>query len=135
MRRLVPSTCRNSLAVAGPFSRRCFFTNWVAYRGLRLPTHRKPWFLVRRGFGVALQALGRVRTALQLRDAGAGDDFTMQVPETIGEVTLRKLGEVCLGENQRRLARYDRRLLRPQLVPRLVGLALRLTPGRVPWRD
>ena len=94
-----------------------FFTNWVAYRRLQLPLHLKPRFLVRRGFGVALQALGRVKTALQLRSAEAGDDFTMQVPDSIGEVTLPKLAAVCLGENERRLARYDERLLRPRFVP------------------
>jgi hypothetical protein len=90
-----------------------FFTNWVAYRRLHLPFHRKARFLVRRGLGISLQALGRVKTALQLRDADDGDDFTMQVPDTIGDVTLRRLAETCLTENARRLAGYDARLLRP----------------------
>ena len=106
-----------------------FVTNWVAYRRLHLPFHRKARFLVRRGLGISLQALGRVKTALQLRGADEGDDFTMQVPDTIGEVTLRTLAETCLRENNRRLADYDARLLRPRLVPRLVRQALRLTPG------
>jgi hypothetical protein len=105
-----------------------FFTNWVAYRRLRLPFHKKAGFLVRRGLGVSLQALGRVRTALQLRDADAGDDFTMQVPNDIGDVTLRTMAQTCLKENARRLAGYDPRLLRPTLVPRLVGRLLRLVP-------
>ena len=105
-----------------------FFTNWVAYRRLQLPFHRKARFLVRRGLGISLQALGRVKTALQLRDAEEGDDFTMQVPASIGEVTLRTLAETCLRENERRLAGYDPRLLRPRLVPRLVRQALRLAP-------
>jgi hypothetical protein len=112
-----------------------FFSNWVAYRDLELPVHLKPWFLVRRALGISLQALGRVRTALQLRGADAGDDFTMQVPESIGEVTLQNLAQVCLGENQRRLERYDARLLRPRLVPRLVRLALRVAPGRASCPD
>jgi hypothetical protein len=107
-----------------------FFTNWIAYRGFQLPFHRKAGFLVRRGLGVSLQALGRVKTALQLRDADDGADFTMQVPDSIGEVTLRTLAETCLAENERRLAGYDRRLLRPRLVPRLVRQMLRLAPGR-----
>jgi hypothetical protein len=107
-----------------------FFTNWVAYRRLGLPFHRKARFLVRRGLGISLQALGRIRTALQLRSAEAGDDFTMQVPDEIGEVTLRKLAESCLSENERRLAPYDPRLLRPRLVPRLVRQALRAARSR-----
>ena len=106
-----------------------FFTNWVAHRRLHLPFHRKARFLVRRGLGVSLQALGRIRTALQLRGGDAGDDFTMQVPETVGEVTLRTLAETCLAENDRRLARYEPHLLRPRLVPRLVRQALRLVPS------
>jgi hypothetical protein len=106
-----------------------FFANWVAFRGLRLPLRLRPWFLARRGLGMSLQALGRIRTALELRGADAGDDFTMRVPESIGEVTLRKLAAVCLGENDRRLARYDPRLLRPRLVPRLVRLAVGSAPA------
>ena len=112
-----------------------FFSNWVAYRDLRLPVHQKPWFLARRAMGISLQALGRIRTALQLRGADAGDDFTMQVPESIGEVTLQNLARICLGENQRRLDRYDARLLRPRLVPRLVRLVLRVAPERAPCPD
>ena len=110
-----------------------FFTNWVAYRRLHLPFHSKARFLVRRGLGISVQALGRVKTALQLRDADEGDDFTMQVPESIGEVTMRSLAETCLAENERRLAGYDERLLRPRLVPRLVRQVLRLAPrGKQP---
>ena len=107
-----------------------FFTNWVAYRRIHLPFHRKARFLVRRGLGISVQALGRVKTALQLRGADDGDDFTMQVPESIGDVTLRTLAETCIAENDRRLAPYDARLLRPRLVPRLVRDILRLAPGR-----
>jgi hypothetical protein len=59
----------------------------------------------------------------------------MQVPESIGEVTLQNLARICLGENQRRLDRYDARLLRPRLVPRLVRLVLRVAPERAPCPD
>jgi hypothetical protein len=40
-------------------------------------------------------------------------------------VTLTKLAQICLAENERRLAPYDERLLRPRFVPRLVRWALR----------
>jgi hypothetical protein len=109
-----------------------FFANWIAYRRLQLPFHQKAWFLVRRGLGMSLQALGRMKTALQLRDADEGDDFTMRVPESIGEVTLPRLATICLDENRRRLAGYDERLLRPRFVPRLVRLAVRAAPGGEP---
>src|SRR5581483_1817005 len=106
-----------------------FFTNWAAYRQVRLPLPQRPWFRLRRAMGLAVQALGRVRTALDLRGADAGDDFTMQVPEAVGDVTLRTLAEKCVGENERRLATYDPRLVRPTFVPRLVKAALRFVPG------
>jgi hypothetical protein len=67
--------------------------------------------------------------ALQIREADAGDDFTMQVPDEIGDVNLRTLAQTCIAENERRLAAYDPRLLRPNTVPWLVKTALRLAPG------
>jgi hypothetical protein len=71
-----------------------------------------------------------VKTALQLRGTEAPDDFTMQVPDEIGaDVTLVGLAETCMRENTRRLSVYDPRLLRPKIVPTLVGLALKFTRG------
>ena len=108
-----------------------FFTNWAVHRGVKLPVLQKPRFVMRRFLGVAYQALGRIKTALQLRDADSGDDFTMQVPDEIAgdDITIKRLAQTCLGENARRLAPYDERLLRPRLVPGLVGLTLKLLPG------
>jgi hypothetical protein len=108
-----------------------FFSNWAAHHGTVLPVVEKPWFLVRRVGGVLLQALGRVRTAMQLRDTpdNSSDNFTMQVPDEIGDVTLRSLARTCVRENERRLSMYDPELLRPRMVPSLVGLALRFVPG------
>ena len=103
-----------------------FFANWVAYRGLQLPYHLRPRFLVRRGLGASVQALARARTAMEMRDGTVNDDnFTMQVPAELGDVTLTKLAQICLAENERRLSPYDERLLRPRFVPRLVRWALR----------
>ena len=106
-----------------------FFTNWAVHRRMKLPVVERPFFMVRRALGLGLQAFGRVRTAFQLRETDAGDDFTMQVPNEIGDVNLRTLAETCLAENERRLAAYDPRLLRPNIVPRLVKTALRFAPG------
>ena len=56
----------------------------------------------------------------------------MQVPDEIkggDDFTIKQLAQTCLGENARRLAPYDARLLRPRLVPSLVGLGLRFLPG------
>jgi len=40
-----------------------------------------------------------------------------------GEVDPAELMDLCLAENDRRLAGYDSRLLRPTTVPRLVRAA------------
>src|SRR4029434_2056952 len=78
-----------------------FFSNWAAYHGVQLPMVEKPWFLIRRMGGVALQARGGVRTPLRLRDTpDTGDNFTMQVPAEIGDVTLRSLALTCVRENE-----------------------------------
>jgi hypothetical protein len=38
----------------------------------------------------------------------------------------RAFFELCLKENDRRMAGYDRRLLRPMMMPRLINLMLKL---------
>jgi len=40
------------------------------------------------------------------------------------DLTLKKFLEICLAENQRRMSKYDARLLQPQLLPKLANLAL-----------
>lgn len=40
------------------------------------------------------------------------------------DLTLEKFLEICLVENQRRMSKYDPRLLQPQLLPRLANFAL-----------
>ena len=44
------------------------------------------------------------------------------------EVTFPQLVKICLSENDRRLAPYDKRLLRPRFVPKMISLVL-LLPG------
>lgn len=91
-----------------------FFVNWLAYRRARLPWWRKPSYLGRCLLGMTVQAWSRVQT-----DRGVGDgDFTMTGHEAITtDISLRGLLALCLDENERRLGRYDQRLLRPRLVP------------------
>ncbi len=109
-----------------------FFANWAAYRTGRLPVLRRPAFVLRRGLAIALQAFGRIRTALDLRRGTRdAENFTMQVPEELAgedELTLGRFVRTCVDENARRLAPYDPELLRPRFVPELVGLTLRILP-------
>jgi hypothetical protein len=48
------------------------------------------------------------------------------------DLSAAALFDLCLAENQRRMAGYDVRLLRPQVVPRLIRLLRRFLRDRPP---
>ncbi|MGE5203324.1 MAG: ferritin-like domain-containing protein [Acidobacteriota bacterium] len=100
-----------------------FFVNWAAWHRRNLPWWRKPIFDARR-LAVWIKLIHeRMHTA---RDVGGGDNFTMTGHQSMGiDVDVAGLMRTCLAENERRLAGYDARLLRPRIVPRLVRFALR----------
>ena len=63
-------------------------------------------------------------------DVGGGapqdNNFTVNGAQDLGvEITIPELMDICLAENDRRLGVYDKRLLRPNFVPRMVRLARR----------
>ncbi len=100
-----------------------FFVNWVAHRRLHLPLWRQPAHLGRCLLGMTLQAWRRVQTA---RGADTGD-FTLNGHKAITvDISLREFLQLCLHENERRLGLYDRRLLRPRLVPTLARALCRV---------
>jgi hypothetical protein len=96
-----------------------FHVNWVAYCQARLPAARRPSHVFRRALALWLQVVTRARTASRLRGASAPDqdNFTMRAHESFGDISARLFLETCLRENERRLAPYDPRLLRPTFVP------------------
>jgi hypothetical protein len=55
------------------------------------------------------------------------NNFTLTGSKSVGAVdmSIAALIDVCLEENERRLSGYDSRLLRPNLVPRLMRFARR----------
>jgi hypothetical protein len=113
-----------------------FFVNWVAWHKRRLPLWRRPlfaakvvavWlFLIWERIGIARGVGG----AADNGSAGAKQDnnFTLTGSKAVGAVDLSIAGliDVCLEENERRLSGYDPRLLRPNLVPRLMRFVRRL---------
>lgn len=103
-----------------------FFVNWLAHRRVRLPWWRRPRLVGRCLTGMAVQAWSRVQTA---RGMGDGGDFTLKGHEAIAiDLKPRTFLELCLHENERRLDLYDRRLLRPQLVPTLARTLCKVLP-------
>jgi hypothetical protein len=109
-----------------------FFTNWIAWYRRNLPWHRRPAFVLKVA-GVWL-ALIRDRISIARGIDADGSAQDMNFPANVGEavgggVSIRALIDLCLVENDRRMAGYDARLLRPTTVPRLARLIRRFLPG------
>jgi len=108
-----------------------FFINWAAWHRRNLPWWRRPLFEAK-----VLAIWGRliwerISMARGLDAAPEDANFTMTGSASLGvELSTAELLRICLAENERRLAGYDARLLRPRLVPTLVRLALRFMRDR-----
>jgi hypothetical protein len=108
-----------------------FFVNWAAWHHRNLAWWKRPWFWAR--IGAVWVRLVRERIGLA-RSIGAGKDeapqdhnFTLTGGKAVSNVDLpiATLLDICLAENDRRMAGYDPRLARPMAVPRLVRFARR----------
>jgi hypothetical protein len=110
-----------------------FFVNWVKYRRSQLPWWKRPAFRLRCAWIILRQVASRIKTARSMGGAPeSSDNFTLSAHQEVGEsVTLHALLELCLRENDRRMGRYDARLLRPRLVPVLAKFAYRVLPAGI----
>jgi hypothetical protein len=105
-----------------------FFVNWVAWWRRTMPWWRRPLFEVK----VILVWLFLIGERISIA-RGMGDNtkaqennFTLNGSKELGvEVSFPELARICLAENDRRLAPYDPRLMRPRFVPAMIRLALR----------
>ena len=103
-----------------------FFVNWAAWHRRNLPWWKKPLFQAKILAVWAFLIWERIGIARDLGGTPQDNNFTVTGSKAVGvEVTPAELFDICLAENDRRLAGYDRRLLRPRLVPALVRLARR----------
>lgn len=108
-----------------------FFVNWAAWYRKNLPWWRKPWFFLKVLAVWGFLVWERIGIAKGIDAEGNAQDanFAMTGSGAVGiDLKPRELIELCLAENERRMAGYDRRLLRPLTVPRLARLARRLVP-------
>jgi hypothetical protein len=99
-----------------------FFVNWVAWWRRNMPIWRRPLFDLKVMAVWVVLAWERMGMA---KDVGTAQDanFTVVGGEAVADVDVAGLMDLCLAENDRRLAPYDPRLLRPRFFPRLVRLA------------
>ncbi|BCG01238.1 hypothetical protein PPGU19_058060 [Paraburkholderia sp. PGU19] len=107
------------------------FANWVAWHRAKLSWWRRILFEGKVAAVWAFLGWERMRLARTLDADGnehkQDNNFTVNGAQSLSsvQVGVRELITLCLAENERRFAGYDRRLLRPETVPKLAGFALR----------
>jgi hypothetical protein len=103
-----------------------FFVNWAAWHRRTMPFWRRPWFELKVLAVWLFLIWERIGIA---RDMGSGvqdNNFTVTGAKSVGDdINVATLIDICLAENDRRMSAYDKRLLRPALVPALARLARR----------
>jgi hypothetical protein len=106
-----------------------FFVNWVAYTAANKSLFSRAWFRGRCLAALGAAAISRV-TLAGMGDGGkSNDNFVVSGGETLTVgLTPRKLIEVALAENKRRMEGFDSCLLKPQIMPCLARFALRFLP-------
>ncbi len=110
-----------------------FFINWAAWHRRNMPLWRRPFFELKVLAVWLFLIWERIGIA---RDVGGGvqdNNFTVTGAKALGDdVNVAGLIDLCLAENDRRMARYDRRLLRPSVVPALARFVRRFMRTREP---
>ncbi len=104
-----------------------FFINWITWHKRTMPLWRRPWFLGKTLAVWAYLIRERIGIARGVSGTAKGDaNFTVQGASSVGDdIDTAELMDICLAENDRRLAGYDPRLLRPTTVPALVRFSRR----------
>jgi hypothetical protein len=108
-----------------------FFVNWAAWHRRNLPWWRRPLFQAKILAVWAYLIWERIGIARSLGGAPPdktiqNNNFTVTGSKSVGiDVSPAELMDICLAENDRRLAGYDRRLLRPIFMPAVVRFARR----------
>jgi hypothetical protein len=111
-----------------------FFVNWVKYRRSQLNWWKRPAFRLRCAWIILKQVASRIATARTMgKESGStGENFTLSAHQQLAEpITLHKLLQLCLTENERRMASYDVRLPRPRLVPSIARFVHRVLPASI----
>jgi hypothetical protein len=107
------------------------FANWVAWHRANLPWWRRMLFELRVAAVYAFLGWERIGLARSLDADGnevrQDNNFTITGAHAVSnhQIRVADLLRLCVAENERRFAGYDRRLLRPTTMPALVKFALR----------
>lgn len=97
-----------------------FFVNWVAYMRRRRGWLARIPFEIKCLAALGCQAWARAKIARRVDS----NNFTANSGSAMGlDISPLSFFALCASENERRLAPFDSRLLRPRMMPALVGMA------------
>ncbi len=116
------------------------FANWLAWHRRTIAWWRRPWFEVKVAAAWVFLGWERIGLARGMDDGQHGrakpqdNNFTVTGSKAVsdGDVSVPDLMALCLAENDRRFAGYDKRLLRPTTMPALTRWALRFMRRKPP---
>ena len=112
-----------------------FFVNWVAWWRRNMPWWRRPYFEAKVIIVWLFLIWERIDMAKGMGDNSKAQEnnFTLNGSKELGvEVSFPELARICLSENDRRLAAYDQRLIRPRFVPGMIRFVLRFMRSPAP---
>jgi hypothetical protein len=115
-----------------------FFVNWVAWWRRNMPWWRRPYFEAKVLVVWLFLIWERIDMAKGMGDNSKAQEnnFTLNGSKELGvEVSFAELARICLSENDRRLAGYDSRLIRPRFVPAMIRLVLKFIRAPKPAGD
>jgi hypothetical protein len=107
-----------------------FFVNWVAWWRRNMPWWRRPYFEAKVLAVWAFLIWERIGIAKDVSNGEQDNNFTVNGADHLGDgISVGKLMETCLAENDRRLGIYDKRLKRPRFVPFMIRQIRRFVPN------
>ncbi|WP_376087498.1 ferritin-like domain-containing protein [Roseomonas sp. CCTCC AB2023176] len=112
-----------------------FFQNWVSWQRARQPWWRKPYYWAKTIAVWAVLGWDRLVLARSLGGDSKDTNFTASSDSIGVSMSAAELMDICLAENDRRMAGYDPRLLRPTTMPFLVRLARRFMKAPKPTSE
>jgi hypothetical protein len=103
-----------------------FFVNWVAWHRRTMKLWRRPLFELKVIAVWIFLVWERIGIARSMDNGVQDNNFTVTGATQVGaDIGVTELIDLCLAENERRMAPYDARLPRPRTVPALVRFARR----------
>jgi hypothetical protein len=107
-----------------------FFVNWVAWWRRNMPWWRRPYFEAKVLAVWMFLIWERIGIAKDVGNGEQDNNFTLNGADHLGDgISVGKLMQTCLAENDRRLGIYDKRLKRPRFVPFMIRQIRRFIPN------